>query len=175
MFLVISENRYFQSCNTSRAFTRAGFKSAPLSNAQTGQVRTGLYHCTLRRYKPNGSSFNLVRRHVRLNGVALCLKRGLWVQFLREICPCKKRTPKSGANIGAITWKLLTLWACSLQFIRHPIQYCFPHKLLFYRVFARKMRVLFYLILNWNVPVSHARSITCFIYHCVYWSSHVSA
>jgi hypothetical protein len=36
VFLVIYENKYFQSCHASRAFTRAGFKSAPLSNIQTG-------------------------------------------------------------------------------------------------------------------------------------------
>jgi hypothetical protein len=29
------KNKYFQSCHTSRANTRAGFESAPLANAQT--------------------------------------------------------------------------------------------------------------------------------------------
>jgi hypothetical protein len=36
MFLVINKNKYSQLCHISRAFTRAGFKSAPLANTQTG-------------------------------------------------------------------------------------------------------------------------------------------
>jgi hypothetical protein len=35
------------------------------------------------------------------------LERGQIVQFLREICPRKKCTPKSGRNITAIARKLL--------------------------------------------------------------------
>jgi hypothetical protein len=32
----INEKKYFQSCHTPRAITRAGFDSAPLSSTQTG-------------------------------------------------------------------------------------------------------------------------------------------
>jgi hypothetical protein len=42
-------------------------------------------------YKVPGASFNLVRRHVLLNGDVLCLNRALLVQFLREKIPFKKK------------------------------------------------------------------------------------
>jgi hypothetical protein len=42
-----------------------------------------------------------------LNGHALSIKRGRYVLFLREICPPKKMTPKSGAVNGIITGILL--------------------------------------------------------------------
>jgi hypothetical protein len=44
-------------------------------------------------YKAIFASFNLIRKHVLLNGVVLCLNRTLWGQFLREICPLKNRPP----------------------------------------------------------------------------------
>jgi hypothetical protein len=42
-----------------------------------------------------------------LNGVALCLKRGLYVQFFREICPRNKRIPFSWLNILPLAGELL--------------------------------------------------------------------
>jgi hypothetical protein len=45
---------------------------------------------------------------VSLKELESWLKRGQYVRFLREICPQKKCTPKSGANIGAITGILLS-------------------------------------------------------------------
>jgi hypothetical protein len=42
-----------------------------------------------------------------LKELLLGLNRTLWGQFLREICPFKKMTPKVGRKITAITEKLL--------------------------------------------------------------------
>jgi hypothetical protein len=42
-----------------------------------------------------------------LKELLLRLNRTLWGQFLREICPFKKMTPKFGRNITAIARKLL--------------------------------------------------------------------
>jgi hypothetical protein len=41
----------------------------------------------LNTYKPSGSNFNLIKRHVSLKKVELWLKRGQYIPFLREICP----------------------------------------------------------------------------------------
>jgi hypothetical protein len=49
----------------------------------------------LNTYKPPGTSFEYIKRHVPLK------------QFLREIFPRKKFTPKSGCYMTAITGKLL--------------------------------------------------------------------
>jgi hypothetical protein len=67
-------------------------------------------------YNANFASFNLVRKHVPLSGVVLCLNRTLWGQFLREKQPFKKVTPKVGANIGAITGILLIMFDCLKNF-----------------------------------------------------------
>jgi hypothetical protein len=58
-------------------------------------------------FKPLGSSFKVIRKHVPLKEVVSWLKRGQKVPFLREKRPFKKVTPKAGANIGAITGILL--------------------------------------------------------------------
>jgi hypothetical protein len=51
-----------------------------------------------------------------LKDVESWLKRGQNVPFLREICPRNKKcTPKSGANIGAITGILLIIELRSLS------------------------------------------------------------
>jgi hypothetical protein len=50
---------------------------------------------SLNTYKPPGSTFNLVRKHVRLNGDSLCLNINFWVQFLREKRPFIKNHPKT--------------------------------------------------------------------------------
>jgi hypothetical protein len=39
---------------------------------------------------------------------------------LREICPCKKRNPKSGANIGAITGILLKRCVMNIIIFHRP-------------------------------------------------------
>jgi hypothetical protein len=59
-------------------------------------------------YKPSGSTFNLIRRHVSLNGVVSCINRTLWGQFLREIWPLKKVTTKYNAASGIIAGELLS-------------------------------------------------------------------
>jgi hypothetical protein len=41
-------------------------------------------------YQPSGSTFNLIIRHVPLKELVSWLKRGQFVQFLREIRPRKK-------------------------------------------------------------------------------------
>jgi hypothetical protein len=43
---------------------------------------------------------------------------------LREICPPKKKTPKSGANIGAIAGDLLITYYFFLYFIIHLLIIC---------------------------------------------------
>jgi hypothetical protein len=44
---------------------------------------------------------------VSLNGVVSCINRTLWGQFLREIWPLKKMTPKYNAASGIIAGELL--------------------------------------------------------------------
>jgi hypothetical protein len=44
---------------------------------------------------------------VSLKELVSWLSRSCWGQFLREICPQKKCTPKSGRYMTAIAWKLL--------------------------------------------------------------------
>jgi hypothetical protein len=54
------------------------------------------------------------------------LKEGENVPFLREICPEKKYSPNIGANIGAITGILLTLYSSStLSMLKIFIYFCF--------------------------------------------------
>jgi hypothetical protein len=60
-------------------------------------------------YKPLGSTFNLLKKHVSLKELVSWLKRGQNVPFLREKCPFEKLTPKVGANIGAIIGILLSI------------------------------------------------------------------
>jgi hypothetical protein len=59
-------------------------------------------------YKPSGSTFNLIIRHVSLKELVLELIRGQIVPFLREICPRKKYTPKYNAASGIIAGELLS-------------------------------------------------------------------
>jgi hypothetical protein len=58
-------------------------------------------------YKADRTSFEYIKRHVPLKELVLWLSSSLWGQFLREICPRKKYTPKSGAFNGTITGILL--------------------------------------------------------------------
>jgi hypothetical protein len=50
-----------------------------------------------------------IRKQVRLNGDVLCLNRTLLVQFFREICPFKERTPKYNVASGTIAGTLLII------------------------------------------------------------------
>jgi hypothetical protein len=62
----------------------------------------------LNTYKPHGSIFKYIKRHVPLKKVVSWLKRGQIVPFLREKRPFKKSTQKYNAASGIIAGELLT-------------------------------------------------------------------
>jgi hypothetical protein len=67
----------------------------------------GILSSPLNTYKPPGSTFNFIRKHVSLKELESWLKRGQYVRFLREICPRKNIPPKDDHYMTAIAWKLL--------------------------------------------------------------------
>jgi hypothetical protein len=69
----------------------------------------GILSSPLNTYKPPGSTFNLIRRHMFLKELVSWLKGGKSSNFLGKYAPEKKCTPKSGRNITAIARKLLIL------------------------------------------------------------------
>jgi hypothetical protein len=122
--LGINENKYFQSCHASRDNTRAGFKSAPMVSVETGcsSITEYVWACTsvdAAHTKQSSLILTFNKKTRALERSCALSQEGAISPILREICPHKKTTPKSGRHITAITGILLTAFMLWRQYLHH--------------------------------------------------------